>query len=533
MLAIVASAARGCGGHPLAGPELDAAVDGVQRYLEASGFPKMTRGEVVQFLDDLSRAPRPAQSSAAVVASPTSPRPDVARPKTRTTAAPPDDVADAESPLNYGYPLSMKSNDKESSTATPMIFVTVQPTAGPKGPAAAAVIADGRNARKMKGGSTIPASDPNAYAAFKRIPEPKNYSGIGDEMRTFLDGFGLLRSRDARAGPAPESQRRNDVLRDEADERRLLDAVLVETGAVDANGTAAAGTSSISKSDHVFNPRDAAHVKTVDVNRIAKIVENIRLLADDNGTASLPREVVQEKLENITAAIGAIDRPADAAADGRRPPADGFDGNFEVFFDDSGTKETDSDLLADSPAAGGTLTQAQNPPDPLSVDELQQLLEKHKSDVKRQQPTAAETTTAVASTEDPDAVSTTSGAAQTTARLLEATSFKGATSTEEPAAVASGEQDAASTTAAAAVESNSPSLSQLAESFGGGETASSAPAPDDLSTTAAPNRPKNGLYFYVDWNSFLTVNSGQRNQVNLRFAPKAGNPAHFIKVTVP
>lgn len=78
-------------------------------------------------------------------------------------------------------------------------------------------------------------------------------------------------------------------------------------------------------------------------------------------------------------------------------------------------------------------------------------------------------------------------------------------------------------------EDSSPSLSDLAESFGGGETASEEPAAEALPTP----RP-NGLYFYVDWNTFLNVGSEDtKNRVNLRFAPKVGNPRLFLPVSVP
>ena len=262
-------------------------------------------------------------------------------------------------------------------------------------------------------------------------------------------------------------------------------------------------------------------------------MENIRLLADDNGTIALPRDLIQEKLENITAAIATVDGPA--AGPGDRP----FTG-YEVFFDDD-SKELDSDL-PEGPAAAGTgpetLNVARDPPDPLSADELQMFLEKNKNDVKRQDSQDPATVASSASPPPGPAADT----AAATSGLAAATSGPAVTSgpvaTSGPAATDSAPEatSAEATSADTAVRDSSTtdanaSISQLAESFGGGETASEDPRLQDA--TASPNRPKNGLYFYVDWNSFLTVNAGQKNQVNLRFAPKAGNPAHFIKINVP
>lgn len=557
--------------------ELDSAVDGVQKYLESSGFPKMTRGEVLEFLDDFSRNSRVSRSdNTAAAGEKQAIATDHVTTTTRTTTDLETTAAavrrekqtagpkfpEGESPLNYGYPMSAlrgQSSAGSSSTTTTapttttqMMFVTVQPAKQP-----VAVQAVGRSVQPSPLKKTVvgPSVDLNAYSKFKKIPEARNVK-IDDEMTEFLSGFGLMDPKPARrpaeitapAAAAKPAQRRNDdalqIVTETVDEL-LLKSLLAETG---ANGTRSPSPldgvrqqTAATGRGHVFNPSDS-DVKTVDVNRIAKIVENIRLLADGNDTASLSQDAIQKRLENITADIAAIDRPAatTVAAAGDKD----FDG-YQVFFDDE-SKEVESDDLPVTPnaaaaaevasasaAAGGaaaTLGDAPSPPDPLSTDELQQLVEKNKNDVKRQEPVAAvvpdEEPAMAAVTEEPVAASTSSEAVVTSAdSSLSSTSEAAATSTVA-VVTSAGARDASSTEA-------SPSLSQLAESFGGGETASNPPPA--VFDTEAPrdNRPRNGLYFYVDWNSFLTVNEGQKNQVNLRFAPKAGNPAHFLKVNVP
>lgn len=71
-----------------------------------------------------------------------------------------------------------------------------------------------------------------------------------------------------------------------------------------------------------------------------------------------------------------------------------------------------------------------------------------------------------------------------------------------------------------------PNLQALEESFG---------APIDPSTIdeSLPPPRKNGLYFLVDWNSFLEVGEDGKDKVVIRFDPKVGDPSRFIPVTVP
>lgn len=67
------------------------------------------------------------------------------------------------------------------------------------------------------------------------------------------------------------------------------------------------------------------------------------------------------------------------------------------------------------------------------------------------------------------------------------------------------------------------SLAALEESFGG---TTRAPDPD------LPTKRRNGLYFLVDWNTFLEVGEGDE-RVNLRFQPKVGDRTRFLPINVP
>ncbi|XP_033207914.1 uncharacterized protein DDB_G0284459 isoform X2 [Belonocnema kinseyi] len=69
-----------------------------------------------------------------------------------------------------------------------------------------------------------------------------------------------------------------------------------------------------------------------------------------------------------------------------------------------------------------------------------------------------------------------------------------------------------------------PNLTALEESFGG-----TTKKPDPV----VPTRRRTGLYFLVDWNTFLEVGEEGKDKVNLKFQPKVGDRTRFVKVTVP
>jgi len=72
--------------------------------------------------------------------------------------------------------------------------------------------------------------------------------------------------------------------------------------------------------------------------------------------------------------------------------------------------------------------------------------------------------------------------------------------------------------------SASTNLMALEESFGG-----TTRAPDPV----LPTKRRNGLYFLVDWHTFLEVGDEDSEKVNLRFEPKVGDRTRFLPVSVP
>lgn len=80
------------------------------------------------------------------------------------------------------------------------------------------------------------------------------------------------------------------------------------------------------------------------------------------------------------------------------------------------------------------------------------------------------------------------------------------------------------TSKTSSTESTNGNLAALEESFGG-----TTPKPDPV----LPTRRRTGLYFLVDWNTFLEVGEDGKEKVNLRFQPRAGDRTRFVKVTVP
>jgi hypothetical protein len=93
------------------------------------------------------------------------------------------------------------------------------------------------------------------------------------------------------------------------------------------------------------------------------------------------------------------------------------------------------------------------------------------------------------------------------------------------------QQSSNETTTEATNQDKGPSLTDLADSFGG----SAETTPGEVSVNdALPTKKPNGLYFLLDWNTFLDVGEeGNSRRVNLRFNPRLGNRRDFLPVTVP
>ncbi|XP_015509545.2 uncharacterized protein LOC107216773 [Neodiprion lecontei] len=145
----------------------------------------------------------------------------------------------------------------------------------------------------------------------------------------------------------------------------------------------------------------------------------------------------------------------------------------------------------------------QNGPDPLSLEEILNIYnEGIKNEVKRQ--------------EDATTPATDGGADNATLLSTETTTSPTAETTSSTTAP---------TLPDLSIASGASNIADLADSFGG-----STRAPDPV----LPMQRKTGLYFLVDWNTFLEVGEeGSADKVNLRFQPKVGDRTRFVPVTVP
>ncbi|CAL7939822.1 unnamed protein product [Xylocopa violacea] len=162
-------------------------------------------------------------------------------------------------------------------------------------------------------------------------------------------------------------------------------------------------------------------------------------------------------------------------------------------------------------------------PDPMKFEEIDLSNEDDRNEVKRQKEGQQETST-TATTEQTALPST---AATATTESTETTLNA---STTDSARAASGQGDAIATTppedsaTSTTLSTTTSNLMALEESFGG-----TTKEPD----TSLPPKRKSGLYFLVDWNSFLEVGEEEKEKINLRFQPKVGDRTRFLPVTVP
>ncbi|XP_065225911.1 mucin-2-like isoform X2 [Planococcus citri] len=201
----------------------------------------------------------------------------------------------------------------------------------------------------------------------------------------------------------------------------------------------------------------------------------------------------------------------------------------------SSTTTTEKVIQTIRPLDSNRLQPEMIPPNPLSTEELLQLYEMGKNEIKRQQPnttSSSETsdvpsstiTSSIDDTSIPGANTEVFGTNTDQPNVLETSSASSTTSTST---------SSTTTTTTAADDSkgsanNNAPIPDLADSFGGGGVASEEPSADDL-----PTPKPNGLYFYLDWNTFLNVGEEDKRPIRIRFAPRAGNARNFLPITVP
>ncbi|XP_066602990.1 uncharacterized protein [Prorops nasuta] len=182
-------------------------------------------------------------------------------------------------------------------------------------------------------------------------------------------------------------------------------------------------------------------------------------------------------------------------------------------------------------------------PDPLSIEEIIKLYNNDmKNEVKREKPeeeyepseTTATTTTTTATTTTTTETSVKKedkGETTTETSFIDsakaATDTKGSVSTTTDSTSIDLSQFLIPTTPSGKSASSTKTdfnLDALADSFGG-----STEAPDPV----LPTKRRSGLYFLVDWNTFLEVGEEGKDKINLRFQPKVGDRSRFIPVMIP
>ncbi|XP_067011874.2 mucin-2 [Anabrus simplex] len=318
-----------------------------------------------------------------------------------------------------------------------------------------------------------PVIDPSSYVSFK--PLPVGTAPAGGDMQDFLASYGLVSASDTgretyhnfRSQKAlPTSSKDNmpkskpikavpnfstEILTDEM--REVLESLGILPTSISRKNPSM--NDDTKEKEHVFNP--SQHIATLnpseeEAERLNKLLRTIKKFVKENGT------LTPEQMTVIDASFPLLTASNNSTTSTTTTP-------------DTVTKKTKTKFVP--------LDQIGNAPDPLALEELLQLYDANKNEVKRQQPNDTNSNTTDSSTES--------------------------------------------------TEQRVPSFDALAESFGGGET---APSDANVEEQLPPARP-NGLYFLLDWNSFLEVGEEGKNKVNIRIAPKVGDPRNFLPVTVP
>ncbi|XP_047366293.1 probable serine/threonine-protein kinase dyrk2 isoform X2 [Vespa velutina] len=161
-------------------------------------------------------------------------------------------------------------------------------------------------------------------------------------------------------------------------------------------------------------------------------------------------------------------------------------------------------------------------PDPLSLEEIIRVYnEDLKNEVKRQEEDT-QSSTSVENTTESSTISETDSTEMTEEPTTTSDSVKAPVESDTATETTRTKSEPTSTTTTSTTTNRN--LLDLESSFGG-----STRAPDPV----LPTKRKNGLYFLVDWNTFLEVGEDGSEKIDLRFQPKVGDRSRFLPVTVP
>ncbi|XKL59048.1 hypothetical protein PGB90_000064 [Kerria lacca] len=393
-----------------------------------------------------------------------------------------------------------------------------------------------------------PVIDPNSYVIFKKIPidfeKSRDKLPVSDEMKDLLASFGLL--------PKGTSDFTHSILTRisrqynfDKTNKTISSSNKNETVIVDENiklENESASNTLFSESlqgtlenlgllkplAYQYQPHKDVHVfqptlnieKFSDEQKVRKIndaINTIRKLSENKEAENLSVEDLEKQLENVTAFLkdektieinetsslidtDDIKEETDKSQISTTTESMVKISDFTQYIaapENSTSKYNISDIvpLEKFLKNDGTNSDGQNvimnSPNPLTSEELQHMLLFNKNNVKRQQ--SNDNSTTLTSSE----------------------------MTIEPPSNENADMSIRAT-------ENNASFSDLEASFGGSEMMSEEPPVDDL-----PTLKPNGLYFYLDWNTFLNVGEADRNPIRIRFSPRAGNPRHFLNITVP
>jgi hypothetical protein len=355
------------------------------------------------------------------------------------------------------------------------------------------------------GQAASPVVDPISYLSFKPLPLATNHNKednedkhlMSSDMKEFLASFGLVPTSDSDGGYSGTGSFSEDG---SVHGFRSQKAVKMDTQPLTNNS----GNTTTNKPDLNLNATMPLISTDMFTDEVKDIFENLGFLPFSNPSTkkTYPREghifnpsahlaslhPTQEEAQRLTKLLDTIKKLMKENGTITQDEIDALNASISIILPpapvkhDNKTAHSAGDLANILPILFTQknktvlLDHIKDAPDPLSLEELVLVTDDNKNEVKRQQSSNGTTT--------------------------EATN-----------------------------QDKGPSPADLADSFGGSvETAPGEASVDD----ALPTKKPNGLYFLLDWNTFLDVGEeGNSRRVNLRFNPRLGNSRFFIPVTVP
>lgn len=350
-----------------------------------------------------------------------------------------------------------------------------------------------------------PVVDPISYLSFKPLPITTNHNKedkedkqlMSSDMKEFLASFGLVPTSDSDEGYSSTGS-----FSEHGSVRRLRSQKAVTMGTQpSANKSSNVTTNKPDLSSNVTMPHISTDMLT---DEMKGILENLGFLPFSNLSmrktnpgeghifnpsshlASL--HPTKEEAQRLTKLLDTIKKLMKENGTITQDEIDALNASISIIIPPATVKHDNkitnfaSDLSNVLPVLfvqknkSVPLDHIKDAPDPLSLEELVLITDDNKNEVKRQQSSNGTTT--------------------------EATN-----------------------------QDKGPSLTDLADSFGG----STETTPGEVSVSdTLPTKKPNGLYFLLDWNTFLDVGEeGNSRRVNLRFNPRLGNRRDFLPVTVP